>query len=214
MIMRYDSKNIDVNVDATCRYSINKCLEDKKGYLSTKDRYIYILISGYLTDVQRKIVFNKTLRELLVSQELIRLLQSLKEEGITLEIELLNSFAPNRKGFFYLNFSNNLIEFYDEYNNNIKFDDKDSYKVVGVKTVKKIRNEIVYPTLEEYISHVKEIEVMKSFRHNIQLTNGDCIDLLFGNRCKAYRDDEVIENDEFNNYLSLQIKYIDLSLNN
>lgn len=206
----YIEKN---DFDMLCTYKVNEYLRDNKP--SEREKYIEIYIDDYNSLDNRTTFYNKSLKDVLCLSSFVEFIRSseLKNCMIKLMVNNLQKKNKTEVEIYYCENKNNEIVFFDEYNNEIKFCDKEKYIISKINMVKRIKNEIKYPTLQQYIDEVKSCEIMKAFKHCVNLENGEYIEIYFGSAVKTYLSNDEITEEDLEYYFDKEIRDVNLCSN-
>ncbi|AEB75952.1 hypothetical protein [Clostridium botulinum] len=202
MRYRLDRKNLDVK----CIYDTNKYLVQS----NHDDEFILLLQENYFSQEELDIFFKNTLKEVVNEYKAIDILKRLHDEGLYLLVAIKNISSEISYGKkCYCIYNNGEIIFLDGFGNQIIFKNQENYKIYYTVVIKRIENRVKYPTLEEYIEELKDVKIMRKFRHHVKVKYNIEYYLYFGKEVRVCdKQDNVIN---LNSYeLSAEIEDVEL----
>ncbi|KEH97260.1 hypothetical protein [Clostridium botulinum] len=202
MRYRLDRKNLDVK----CIYDTNKYLVQS----NHDDEFILLLQENYFSQEELDIFFKNTLKEVVNEYKAIDILKRLHAEGLYLLVAIKNISSEISYGKkCYCIYNNGEIIFLDGFGNQIIFKNQENYKIYYTVVIKRIENRVKYPTLEEYIEELKDVKIMRKFRHHVKVKYNIEYYLYFGKEVRVCdKQDNVIN---LNSYeLSAEIEDVEL----
>ncbi|MCD3298105.1 hypothetical protein, partial [Clostridium botulinum] len=140
----------------------------------------------------------------------IDILKRLHDEGLYLLVAIKNISSEISYGKkCYCIYNNGEIIFLDGFGNQIIFKNQENYKIYYTVVIKRIENRVKYPTLEEYIEELKDVKIMRKFRHHVKVKYNIEYYLYFGKEVRVCdKQDNVIN---LNSYeLSAEIEDVEL----
>ncbi|KEI07085.1 hypothetical protein ADU90_04780 [Clostridium botulinum] len=202
MRYRLDRKNLDVK----CIYDTNKYLVQS----NHEDEFILLLQENYFSQEELDIFFKNTLKEVINDYKAIDILKRLHDEGLYLLVAIKNISSQISYGKkCYCIYNNGEMIFLDGFGNQIIFKNQEDYKIYYTVVIKRIENIVKYPTLEEYIEELKNVKIMRKFRHHVKVKYNIEYYLYFGKEVRVCDKQDNIIN--LNSYeLSAEIEDVEL----
>lgn len=202
------------NLMSSCIYQTNTYIKNNGAKNDTKYENITICISDYLSIDDRKEFLNKSLKEIVEDGKFLNILKDLMKKDLKLELTIKCN-KPEVRDAVYLCCYDDYIKFFDVYGNEIIFRDLECYSIHNIKVLKLFKNQLEKLKLKDYIEQIKDVEVMKYFKHTITISDefDTQIYLVVGNECKTYSDyelEQVYSEEELNKLLEYEI--IDVNL--
>ncbi|KEI14977.1 hypothetical protein Z959_08630 [Clostridium novyi B str. ATCC 27606] len=188
MRYRLDRKNLDIK----CVYDTNKYLVQS----NHDDEFILLLQENYFSREELNIFFKNSLKEVINNYKCVDILKRLHDEGLYLLVAIKNISSQISYGKkCYCIYNNGEIIFLDGFGNQIIFKNQEDYRIYYTVVIKRIENKVKYPTLGEYIKELKNVEIMRKFKHHVKVNYNIEYYLYFGKEVRVY--------DKLNNIVNL-----------
>lgn len=174
-------------LDIHCTYKLNKYLNEQN--VANYD-FVIMKLNDFETIKYKK--FNdKKLKDVVSDDDFLRLLKKLKEDDLSIKLEIENNKIKKR---YYCSYSQD-IQFRDEDYNIVSFNNLQENSICSIKVIKIFKNESKYPTLNQYLEEFKGNDIMKCFEHHITVEDGCVYIFYFGKEisegnsaCEDYRN--------------------------
>jgi len=183
----------DDQLDVSSQYTINRYLNENKDSFIKSDKFINIRVDDYFKKDDRIFYYRDiSFEEIFISNEFKELLLDLKNKKLCLGLNLKNE--RNNYDNYYCSLKDDKIIFLDIFNNEIEFYDKSKCKISEIKVIRRFENKIKYPTLKEYIEQIKNVEILKAYKHKVLINESSYyLIMIFGDNIKIFNDlNEVI----------------------
>lgn len=192
---------IDKGLDISSSYEVNQYLKEYSSTLKGCDEIMLKVDDKVINDLKLKFIKNN-IATIADDNDFIEFMQQINKNHLCIEIVISNK---NNDKTYYCSYNQYDVMFFDEERNRIIFNAENVYTIKKIDVFKKIKNKLYYPRLREYLEQVKNIEVMKSFRHEIETINLGCLTITIGDDIKYVKDNELVTFESIQEYLDEEI---------